>query len=111
MNKHLQIADQNILKELKKKLGGALGDRLVSMKLFGSRARGDFESDSDIDIAIIVKDLSRELRNQILEIVCSLEIRYCIPLAVIMFSEKDFQHLKKRERRIALDIEKEGIPL
>jgi len=32
-------------------------------------------------------------------------------MAALIFSEEDFDRLKKRERRIALDIEKEGISL
>jgi hypothetical protein len=38
-------------------------------------------------------------------------MKFIIPLSVIVFSENEFERLKKRERRIALDIEKEGIPL
>jgi len=88
-----------------------LGDRLVKMVVFGSRARGDFDAGSDTDIAIIVRELSRELKYQILDTVAEIEMKFIIPLSVIVFSENEFERLKKRERRIALDIEKEGIPL
>lgn len=37
------------------------GDSLVKMILYGSRARGDYDKESDIDIAIIVRGLTREL--------------------------------------------------
>ena len=111
MKKHFPIMDKKILKELKKKLSSALNGKILSLVLFGSRARGDFDNESDIDIAIIVKDLSREIRNQILAIVIDLEFKYCIPLSIIIFSDQDFKRLKRKERRIALDIEKEGIPL
>jgi predicted nucleotidyltransferase len=88
-----------------------LGDRLVKIVIFGSRARGDFDAESDTDIAIIVRGLSRELKYQILDTVAEIEMKFFIPLSVIVFSENEFEGLKKRERRIALDIEKEGIPL
>jgi predicted nucleotidyltransferase len=88
-----------------------LGDRLVKIVVFGSRARGDFDAESDTDIAIIVRELSRELKYQILDTVAEIEMKFIIPLSVIVFSENEFERLKKRERRIALDIEKEGIPL
>jgi hypothetical protein len=32
-----------------------------------------------------------------------------MPISTIIFSEDEFNRLKKHERRIALDIEKEGI--
>ena len=99
-----------VLKELKENLKKAAGDR-VRLVLFGSRARGDYGSESDIDVAIIVRDLSRELKDQILRGVAEIELKYLTPLSTLVISEADFNFLKKRERRIALDIEKEGIPL
>ena len=53
------------LMELKEDLRDSLGDSLVGLILFGSRARGDYDNESDIDIAIIVQGLSRELKNRI----------------------------------------------
>jgi predicted nucleotidyltransferase len=105
------LENENVLKELKYTVEGLLGDRLVKMVLYGSQAKGDFDKESDIDIAIIIRDLSRELKHHILDNVAELEMRYLTPLSVHIFSENEFEHLKRRERRIALDIEREGVPL
>ncbi len=107
----MEAERDRVLKELKHGIEGQLGDRLVKMVVFGSRARGDFDAESDTDIAIIVLGLSRELKYQILDTVAEIEMKFVIPLSVIVFSENEFERLKKRERRIALDIEKEGIPI
>ena len=103
--------DLPMLRELKKNLEHLLGDRLVNMVLFGSRARGDFSDESDIDVAIIVRGLTPKLKDKILDEVAELELKHDMPLSLLVFSEEDYHHLKKRERRIALDIEREGIPL
>jgi len=100
-----------ILRELKRSLKTFLGDRLVSMVLFGSMARGDYHDESDIDVALIVRGLTRELKGRILEEAAELELEHHTPLSVLVLSEEEFNRLKKRERRIALDIEGEGIPL
>ena len=99
------------LSELKSALNGFLGDHLVRFVLYGSKARGDYDAESDIDVAIIVRGLTRELKNQILDKVAEIEFKYLMPLSTLVLSEEDFESLKKRERRIALDIEREGIPL
>ena len=39
----------------------AFGARLVSALLFGSRARGDHQRDSDYDISVLLKDLDLDL--------------------------------------------------
>lgn len=100
-----------ILKELKKTLENLLGDQLLRIVLFGSLARGDYNNESDIDVAVIVRGLSRKLKNQILDEVAEFELKHYIPLSVLVLSEEEFNSLKRRERRIALDIEREGIPL
>jgi predicted nucleotidyltransferase len=101
----------SILRELKRSLESFLGDRLVSMVLFGSMARGDYHDASDMDVAVIVHGLTWKLKGQILDEVAELELEHHTPLSVLVFSDEEFNHLKKRERRIALDIEREGIPL
>jgi predicted nucleotidyltransferase len=100
-----------ILRELKRSLGSSLGDQLVSMVLFGSMARGDYHDESDIDVAVIVHGLTRKLKGQILDEVAELELKHHMPLSVLVLSEEEFNRLKKRERRIALDIEREGVSL
>lgn len=99
------------LSELKSALEELLGDRLVRFVLYGSRARGDYDPESDVDVAIIVKGLTRDQKNRLLDIVADIEVEHITPLSTLILSEEDFNHLKQRERRIALDIEIEGIPL
>jgi hypothetical protein len=43
--------------------------------------------------------------------IADFELKYLTPLSTLVLSDDDFEFLKKRERRIALDIEKEGILL
>lgn len=105
------VVEEKALKELRESLKEFLGDHILRMMLFGSRARGDYGDDSDIDIAIIVRGLNRKLKHQILDKVAEIELEYLMPLSVLVLSEDEFNRLKKRERRIALDIDREGISL
>lgn len=105
------VANPVILEELKRTLKSLLGDQLLNVILFGSMARGDSYDESDIDVAVIVRRLTRKLKNQIFDEVADLELQHHTPLSVLVLSEEEFNDLKKRERRIALDIEREGIPL
>jgi predicted nucleotidyltransferase len=99
------------LVELKRILEDLLTPHSFKMILFGSRARGDYLDESDVDVAILVRGLTREMKNRILNKVAEIELAYLLPIAVVVFSEEEFDHLKKKERRIALDIDSEGIPL
>jgi uncharacterized protein len=44
-----------LLDQLKQRLRRRFGDRFEGLYLFGSRARGDAEPDSDVDVAVILK--------------------------------------------------------
>ena len=45
----------NLLEAIRTECAHALGDRFDSIVLFGSRARGDARSDSDIDVLVITR--------------------------------------------------------
>jgi predicted nucleotidyltransferase len=103
--------EDKILFELKDTVTVIAGENIIKLVLYGSRARGDYERGSDLDVAIIVRGLTRELKKRILDAVADMELKYFKPLSTLILSEEEFEFLKKRERRIALNIEREGITL
>ena len=109
-NSILTDEEKTALRELKDVLKLFLGDRLVRFVLYGSKARGDYHSESDLDVAIVVKGLTTVLKHQVLDKVADVEFKYLLPVSTLVLSEEDFNNLKERERRIALDIERDGIP-
>ena len=54
-----------ILKKIAEGYRSAYGDELVSIFLYGSYARGDYQSDSDIDVATIVRGDRRSLQDKL----------------------------------------------
>ena len=103
--------EDKILAELKDAVEVIAGESIIKLVLYGSRARGDYERGSDLDVAIIIRGLTRELKKRILDAVADIELKYFKPLSTLILSEEEFEFLKGRERRIALDIEREGINL
>lgn len=86
---------KSTLQELKGRLKNLLGDQLVNIVLFGSIARGDYHNQSDIDLAVIVRGLTRKQKHQILDKVAELELEHLMPISLVVFSEDDFNLLKK----------------
>ena len=89
----------------------SLGADLVHLRLFGSRARGDAERDSDLDVALIVRNLDRTRRRRILDQVAEIELEWLATISLLLLAEEDYLDLKQLERRIALDIERDGVEL
>ena len=46
----LNQIEKKVIKSFVKELKEKLGNEIITIRLFGSKVRGDFEKDSDIDI-------------------------------------------------------------
>jgi predicted nucleotidyltransferase len=110
-NSTFTASEESALKTVKKHLLRFLGGDIVRIVLFGSRARGDFTEDSDIDIAVVVKNLSAHRKRGIFDIVAKIEFEYAVAVSILVFSLEDFEALRRRERRIVKDIMTEGVAL
>lgn len=113
MIKHLDRIERKGLTLFKEKLLSELQKRVFSITLFGSKARGDDHLESDIDLLVLVNRKDRQLRNRIYDIACDIEeeCEYRIFLSPLVWDKKQFKTLLKHERKIALDIQKEGIQI
>ena len=108
---HLTREEKAALGEIKQRVQSLVGQRLRGIVLFGSKARGDFDPESDLDIAILVDGLDQETKRRIIDMVADVEVKFLVVVSSLVLSWDDFQSLRARERRIALDIENEGVPL
>jgi uncharacterized protein len=52
-----------ILKRFRASVTEMYGDRIERVVLFGSRARGDAQPDSDYDVAVFLRDMPAGLRR------------------------------------------------
>lgn len=76
---------------------------------FGSRARGDFEGESDMDILIIVSSL--KVKEKIIKFLHDIEIEKDVPISPVIFTEKEYRINKKLRSSFFENIEREGILL
>lgn len=97
--------------EYTKRLKRSLGKDLLCLKLFGSKVRGDFTKDSDIDILIIVKEKSLNLRNKIYDILFEIDPYYELKISPRIFSEFEYKENERLNSPFIAKIEKEGIKL
>ncbi|MBN1774145.1 MAG: nucleotidyltransferase domain-containing protein [Deltaproteobacteria bacterium] len=102
-----------LLAAYRRLLEGRFGARLQGIRLFGSRARGDAEPDADADVAVVVAGLTDAERVDGIDL--ALEAwREAGPEAPLihplLWSDRQAADRKAAERRIALDVEHEGIP-
>lgn len=102
---------QEALDRYRAKLVKRFGARLRELRLFGSYARREARPDSDVDILVVIDRLtSGEWRDA-----CGLAYDVLMECGVyvggLTCSREEWEDLLARERRIAVDIVREGVPL
>ncbi len=91
------------------KLKAALGENLVLIKLIGSKARGDFTEDSDLDVLIVVKEYI--FKEKVYDILFSIDPYYETKISPIIYSTYEYQRNKELESPFIKAVENGGIKL
>ena len=77
--------------ELVEGLKDLLNERLISIILYGSVARGTDTNESDVDIAIIVKDAkSQSIQDILIDFTLNLDLKYDKVFSVIDIDYDEF---------------------
>jgi len=98
------------LRQLKRELEELYGERLKGLYLFGSRARGDAEPDSDADVAVVLDEFeyeSSELRAMA-PVLNRLSLEHDTILAAVPIRHADWLD---RRTSLLLNLRREGVPL
>ena len=85
---------QQLLSELKKELTRIYGERLKGVYLYGSYARGDNQSDSDVDVMIILASYKRygdEIKRTS-ELNARLSLDYDLSVSRVFMTEERWKH-------------------
>ena len=87
------------------------GDTVQRMLLFGSRARGDWRADSDIDVLVIVDDTASTRKGEIAKLGAVLAIGRKVAPGVLVLTEAEWARLGSATMNIHAEVEKQGVPL
>jgi len=88
------------------------GFSLENIILFGSRARGDFDEESDWDVLIIIKeDISRNEKLKLFSKISKKLARHFIPCDLLIRSVKEVEKFKTYFHSVTKTALEEGIVL
>lgn len=109
--KYLNEMEKRIVKSFVKELKEKLGNKIICVRLFGSKVRGEFKEDSDIDIFILVKEKNPQIRDIIAEIEVDYDIKYNLPISTVLYSLFEYKKNMELGSFFFENVEKEGIIL
>jgi predicted nucleotidyltransferase len=88
--------EKQALKLFKKELQKAFPNQLHSLKLFGSKARGDAAKHSDIDVLVILRNSRWQNRYRIHRVSTNVLLQTGVLLSVKVFSPREVSLMKRR---------------
>lgn len=103
--------EQEAIQAFVKRLEAKFGDQMLSIRLFGSRARGEAQPDSDMDIAVIVDHVGPELRKSIRFMAVDVWLQYGIYISTRVWSLDHWRELESLQTNLYKTLQQEGIEL
>lgn len=100
--------DLQVARKLKERLSSVV--TLVDFKVFGSRARGDADEYSDLDVFIEVESIDKELKEKISDI--AWEVGFyndCMHISPLVFTRYEIEESPLRISSIVQVIAEEGV--
>jgi len=108
---HLAPIEQEALKVFITKLKKQCDDQMLSALLFGSRARGDAKTDSDVDIAVIIGENDPKLSKTIRSLAVDIWLEHDLMITTCVWSQAHWQKMQALQTGLYRNIQKEGIDL
>lgn len=102
--------DRLIINKLKQKLMEE-NIPLHDMILFGSRARGDAEPDSDYDVLVIVKEKESNTRMKISDCAWEVGFESNVFIQTIVMTQKEAEEGPEKSSLFMMAVQQEGIRL
>lgn len=99
-----------ILTTLRRELSALLGNQLEALYLYGSQARGDAQSDSDIDVLVVINGVFdyAELLARTSETVAALSLENDVVISRAFVSKERFE---QERSPFLLNVRREAVPI
>ena len=101
--------DLQTAKKLKERISAFMPP--LDFRLFGSRARGDGDEFSDMDIFMEFETVDRNLKSKVKDAAWEMTLESGIVLTTLLFSRQEIENSPLRSSPIVRVIMEEGVPV
>jgi predicted nucleotidyltransferase len=99
--------DYEIARQLKERLSKVV--QLIDFRVFGSRARGDEDEYSDMDVFIEVETLDKLLKKKIRDIIWEVGFENSVYISPLIFTRYEIEESPLRASPIVKNVTEEGV--
>lgn len=104
---------EEALRAFRASLERMFGERLREMTLFGSVARGEATEESDVDVLVVADDVTEGERRAVMDLAydAGASGEELVVVSPLVWSTTQAADIRARERRITLEIARDGVPV
>jgi len=108
---NLTEVERRALTEFVEKVCQQVDGELLSLTLFGSRARGDAKPESDMDILVVMSDVDSNTRRKIRYLAAEVWLEYGIYLSTRVWSYSYWREQEEHQTSLYQNILRDGVNL
>jgi predicted nucleotidyltransferase len=86
--------EKKVVRSFVEELQNKMGDEIIKIILFGSKVKGDFNRESDIDIFVLVREKTPDIRDKADDIAADYIFDYDIPLSPVLYDLDEYDQNK-----------------
>jgi len=105
----LDTREKSALTQFKTDLEQVLSGQLIELKLFGSKAHGDDQPDSDIDVLVIVATDDCHIRESVYNIATDILLQTDLCISPKIISKDKFNQLRKENTSFIRNVSRDAI--
>jgi predicted nucleotidyltransferase len=99
--------EEDIIKAISEEL--STDERILKIIIYGSRVRGDYRGNSDLDVLVFVNKKDKDIKDKIISTFYSYELKTDISFTITIFSLKELEFNEKLGSPFIKNVKKEGI--
>ena len=79
--------------------------------LFGSFAKGEQKEDSDLDICVLVPEITYRRADMAIDAACAIRRGFPLPIDILLYTYDEFEKYAQSKSRLPYTIKHEGVTL
>ena len=83
----------------------------LDVRLFGSRARGEGDEESDLDVFIVLPQVDWKLEKKIYGLSFDISLEHSVLISPILYSQKDVENPSIRISPLYKTVQREGVKI
>ena len=81
----------------------------MDFRLYGSKARGTADAESDIDVMIELEELTPNFNDKVFDVVFDVNLRYGVFISAVLFGRKELEDGPMSASPLFKAIERDGV--